>query len=97
MLQHVKNSPSTQDPSFILYGNKANAYFKRLNARVLAEKTHYGDRPELSEVLGPISVARQLFNEHELDAVYVCYNQYVNTMTQRPVVEQMLQTSSNRP
>ena len=90
VLQHVADNPSAQDPSFILYGNKANAYFKRLNAKVIAEKVYYGDKPELSDVLGPISVARQLFNDHDLDAVYVCYNQYVNTMTQRPVIEQLL-------
>lgn len=90
VLSHARDNPSDIDPSFILYGNKANSYFKRLNANIIAEKTYYGDKPELAEVVGPISVARQLFNEAELDAVYVCYNQYVNTMTQKPVVEQLL-------
>jgi F-type H+-transporting ATPase subunit gamma len=49
-----------------------------------------GDTPHLDKLIGPVKVMLDAYQEGKLDAVYVCYNKFVNTMKQQPVLEQLL-------
>jgi F-type H+-transporting ATPase subunit gamma len=71
-------------------GNKALGFFKRLGGTISAEKTHYGDAPGLDELIGPIMVMIWAFGERRIDKLYLVYNELINTMTQRPTIQQLL-------
>jgi F-type H+-transporting ATPase subunit gamma len=75
---------------FVLIGNKAVSFFKRLGGKVLATATHLGDRPHLEQLLGSIKVLTDAYREGQVDRVFVVSNQFVNTMTQKPTALQLL-------
>jgi len=49
-----------------------------------------GDTPSISDVIGPVSVMLNAYNEERLDALYISYNRFINTMSQTPVIEKLL-------
>lgn len=73
-----------------IVGNKGIAFFKRVGGKVLAAASGLGDKPTLDSVLGSIKVLTDAFRHGEVDRVYVVYASFVNTMTQRPTVQQLL-------
>ncbi|MEQ1438021.1 F0F1 ATP synthase subunit gamma [Fontimonas sp. SYSU GA230001] len=75
---------------FVLIGNKAVSFFKRLGGKVHATATHLGDRPHLEQLLGVIKVLTDAYRDGSVDRVSVIANQFVNTMTQKPTVAQLL-------
>jgi F-type H+-transporting ATPase subunit gamma len=76
-----------------LFGNKALGFFKRLGGNIIAEATHLGDRPRLTDLIGGIKVVLDGFREGRIDRVLLVENKFVNTMTQKPVISQMLPTA----
>jgi len=78
------------EADFCTIGNKALGFFKRVGGRVMAQATHLGDSPHVEDLIGNVKVMLDAFEQGELDAIYICYNQFVNTMTQQPVVEQLV-------
>ena len=73
-----------------LFGNKGIAFFKRIGGKVLATASGLGDKPTLDSLLGSIKVLTDAYRNGEVDRVYVIYASFVNTMTQRPTVQQLL-------
>lgn len=71
-------------------GKKASAFFKRFNANVVSEAVDLGDSPQLDELVGAIKVMVDDYIEGSIDRLCVVYNQFVNTMIQRPTVEQLI-------
>lgn len=78
------------EQQFCAVGNKAVAFFRSNGGKVLAAKTGLGDAPVASDLIGSVKVVLDAYDAGELDRVYLVYNQFVNTMTQKPVVEQLL-------
>lgn len=78
------------DIALSLVGNKASAFFKRLGGNVLAQVGHLGDAPKLTDLIGVVKVMLDAFLEGKIDALYLCSNNFVNTMSQAPVVQQLL-------
>lgn len=77
--------------SLCLIGSKGVQFFRRLgNARTLATVTHLGDRPHVADMIGTIKVMLDLYKEGKLDRVFLVGNEFVNTMSQRPSVHQLL-------
>jgi F-type H+-transporting ATPase subunit gamma len=75
---------------FVLFGAKANAFFRRIGANVLAQRTQMGDAPKLQDLIGPVKVMLDRYAAGEVDRVYMVYNEFVNSMTQRPRIEQLV-------
>lgn len=74
----------------VCIGNKGSQFFKRLNLNFLGSVTHLGDRPELSKMIGVVKLMLDHYAEGKLDRVFVAYNDFVNTMTQKPRVDTLL-------
>ena len=74
----------------VTFGNKAQGFFKRIGAEIVATATHLGDTPELSQVIGPVQVLLKAFEEGEIDVIYMFGNEFVNTMTQQPQMTQLV-------
>ena len=74
----------------VTFGTKALGYFKRIGAKIVAEASHIGDSPEIAQIIGPIQVMLQSYERGEIDAIYLISNQFENTMTQVPTVNQLV-------
>ncbi len=79
------------DPAFCPIGSKALAFFRRFGGNVLAEATRLGDKPHVADLIGPVKVMLNAFEAGEIDAIYVVFNRFVNTMTQQPTLDTLLQ------
>ncbi|MCV6589778.1 MAG: F0F1 ATP synthase subunit gamma [Marinobacterium sp.] len=71
-------------------GSKAVSFFKNFGGNVVAAKTQLGDAPEVADLIGAVKVMLDAYDEGKLDRIYVVSNEFVNTMTQKPSVEQVL-------
>ncbi len=71
-------------------GSKGLGFFKRLGGNIVSEVSQLGDAPKLEELIGTVKVMLDAFDNGEIDKLYVVYNEFVNTMTQKPTVEQLL-------
>ena len=74
----------------VCIGQKASVFFRRLKVNMLASVTHLGDNPELNKLIGLIKTVLDDYTEGKLDRVYLRYNDFINTMAQRPTVDQLL-------
>lgn len=71
-------------------GSKAGVFFRRLGCRIVGEASRLGDAPSLNDLIGAVSVMLRAYDEGRIDRLYIAYNDFVNTMTQRPTVEQLV-------
>ena len=71
-------------------GNKGLGFLNRIGANVVSESTHIGDVPHMDELIGAVKVQIDAYLAGEIDAVYLAYTQFVNTMKQEPVVMQLI-------
>ncbi len=76
-------------------GSKALAYFRRAGGNVVSEASHYGDNPNLNDLLGAITSMLSAYESGKIDRLYVVSNEFVNTMTQSPEVTQLLPISAD--
>jgi F-type H+-transporting ATPase subunit gamma len=74
----------------VAIGNKGYGFLNRVGVKVVSHVTQLGDKPQLDKLIGPVKVMLDAFVEGKIDAVYLCYTQFVNTMRQEPRVEQLL-------
>jgi F-type H+-transporting ATPase subunit gamma len=77
-------------------GSKGLGFMQRLGAKVVSNVTHLGDTPHLEKMIGPVKVMLDAFQAGELDAVYIAYTRFLNTMKQEPVLEQLLPLSGEK-
>ena len=73
-----------------IIGNKAAGYFRRFGTNVLAQTTHIGDAPGLDILIGAIKAILDAYLQEKIDELYIVSNHFVNSMTQKPTVEQLL-------
>ena len=74
----------------VTIGQKASVYFRRVKVNMLASVSHLGDTPKLDQLIGVIKVMLDGFEAGNLDRVFLCYNDFINTMSQKPVQDQLL-------
>jgi F-type H+-transporting ATPase subunit gamma len=68
----------------IAIGQKAAQFFRRIKVDMVASVSHLGDRPRLEKLIGVIKVVDDGFMQGRIDQINLCYNQFLNTMSQRP-------------
>jgi F-type H+-transporting ATPase subunit gamma len=77
--------------STCLIGSKGVQFFRRLGGvQTLATVTHLGDRPHVSDLIGTVKVMLDQYQEGKLDRLFLVNNEFINTMSQKPVVRQLL-------
>lgn len=74
-------------------GNKGLGFMQRVGAKVVSHATGLGDTPHLEKLIGPVKVQLDAYMKGEIDALYIGYNRFINTMKQEPVFEQLLPLS----
>ncbi len=78
------------DADFVVIGNKGLSFFKRVGGKVLAQASHLGDKPHMEALLGSIKVLSDAYRNGDVDRVYLVSSEFVNTMTQKPQIRQLL-------
>jgi F-type H+-transporting ATPase subunit gamma len=77
-------------------GNKGLGFMQRINAKVVSQLTQLGDTPHMERLIGPVKLQLDAYANGEVDAVYLAYTRFINTMKQEPVVEQLLPLDPSR-
>ncbi len=73
-----------------LIGNKAASFFKSVGGNVVCAVNGLGEAPLLADLIGGIKVMLDAYEEGKIDRLYLASNDFVNTMTQKPVIRQLL-------
>ncbi|PZQ16390.1 MAG: F0F1 ATP synthase subunit gamma [Rhodanobacter denitrificans] len=74
----------------VCIGNKALAFFRRLKVNMVGSVTHLGEKPQIADLIGVIKVMLDAYTEGRIDRLNLVYSNFVNTMTQRAVIDQLL-------
>ena len=74
----------------VTIGQKATVFFRRIKVDMLASVTHLGDTPQVDQLVGVIKVMLDAYSSGKVDKVFLVYNDFVNTMTQRAAFDQLL-------
>ena len=80
----------------VAIGNKGLGFMNRIGAKVVSQVVNMGDTPHLEHLIGPVKVMLDSYDDEQLDAVYICYTRFINTMKQEPVFEQLLPLSADK-
>ena len=74
-----------------LIGSKGLQFFRRLSGvEISASVTHLGDRPHVKDLIGAVKVMLDFYRDASIDQLLLVHNVFVNTMTQKGVVTQLL-------
>ena len=74
----------------VAIGNKGLGFLNRIGAKVVSSVTGLGDTPHLDKLIGPVKVLLDAYTEGRVNAVYLSYTKFINTMKQEAVIEQLL-------
>lgn len=77
-------------------GNKGFGFLSRIGAKVVSHVVQLGDTPHLERLIGPVKLQLDAYERGEIDAVYLAYTRFINTMKQEPVIEQLLPLDPSR-
>jgi len=78
-----------------LIGSKSNAFFKRMGGNITASATQLGDAPSITELIGTVKVMLDAYEEGRIDRLYLAHNEFENTMTQKPELQQLIPISGD--
>ena len=84
------------DAQAVAIGNKGLGFLNRVGVKVIAHVTQLGDKPHLDKLIGPVKVLLDAYSEGKVKTVYLCYTNFINTMRQESVVEQLLPLTADR-
>jgi len=73
-----------------LVGAKATAFFNSYGGNVIAAVRDLGEEPSLADLIGGVKAMLDAYEEGKIDRLFLVSNEFVNTMTQEPSVEQLL-------
>jgi F-type H+-transporting ATPase subunit gamma len=79
-----------QDSQTVAIGGKGLGFLNRAGAKVVSQVTQLGDTPHMDKLIGPVKVLLDAYAQGKVNAVYLSYTRFINTMKQEPVVEQLL-------
>ncbi|MCH1643030.1 F0F1 ATP synthase subunit gamma [Paenibacillus timonensis] len=88
-LVRTRHASSSEYELFVI-GRKGRDYLKRRNYPVVHEVTELSDTPRFADIKSLTYAAVQGFETEQFDEIYVCYNRFVNAITQLPTVERLL-------
>jgi len=74
----------------VTLGKKAAAFFKNVNVDILGSVTGLGEQPQIEDLIGAVRIMLEAYRDEEIQRLFIVANQFINTMTQNPVILQML-------
>jgi F-type H+-transporting ATPase subunit gamma len=71
-------------------GKKASTFFSRFKGNIIAQTDHLGDVPSNEALIGTVKVMLDAYDDGTIDRLYLVGNQFVNTMSQKPYIQQLI-------
>ncbi|MCS6785977.1 MAG: F0F1 ATP synthase subunit gamma [Thiobacillaceae bacterium] len=78
------------DCDVTVIGNKGLGFMQRVGANIVSQVTGLGDTPHVERLIGPVQVMVDAYKAGRIDALYMVYSRFINTMKQEPVMQQVL-------
>jgi F-type H+-transporting ATPase subunit gamma len=85
-----ENHKSADEYAVLVIGRKGRDFFKRRNIALVDEITGLADSPKFSDIKSVAATAVQGFEKGEYDELYLAYNEFLNAMTQVPILKKLL-------
>jgi F-type H+-transporting ATPase subunit gamma len=85
--EHQKNGVEVD---VVAIGQKATAFFRRLKVNMVGSVAHLGEKPRIEQLIGVIKVVLDSYSAGTLDRLFLAYNDFVNTMTQKATIDRLL-------
>jgi F-type H+-transporting ATPase subunit gamma len=76
--------------SVVTLGKKASSFFKNINVEIAGHTQELGEQPQIEDLIGSIRIVLDQYREQSVDRVFLAYNDFINTMSQKPQVERLL-------
>ncbi|MGC6325415.1 F0F1 ATP synthase subunit gamma [Pasteurella multocida] len=73
-----------------LIGSKSINFFQSLGIKILTQDSGIGDTPSVEQLIGSVNSMIDAYKKGEVDVVYLVYNKFINTMSQKPVLEKLI-------
>ncbi|MGD9584482.1 MAG: F0F1 ATP synthase subunit gamma [Lysobacterales bacterium] len=74
----------------VAIGQRAASFFRRLKVNLVGSVSHLGEQPQVTRLIGVMKVVLDAYSDGRIDRLLLCYNDFVNTMTQKPTTDQLL-------
>jgi F-type H+-transporting ATPase subunit gamma len=74
----------------VTLGKKAGAFFKNVNVEIAGAVSGLGESPQIEDLIGAVRIMLNAYRDNEIQRLFIVNNEFINTMTQKPVIEQML-------
>jgi F-type H+-transporting ATPase subunit gamma len=78
------------DVSLVTFGKKASSFFKNVNVEIMGHVAGLGETPQIEDLIGAVRIMLEAYRDNSIQRLYIVANEFVNTMTQKPVIIQML-------
>jgi F-type H+-transporting ATPase subunit gamma len=78
------------EADFCVVGGKGASFFRSYGGNVVAAISKLGEEPSLNDLIGSVKVMLDAYSDGRIDRLYLVSNKFVNTMTQKPEVQQLL-------
>ena len=85
------------DVSLCCIGQKGSSFLSRFGTNIISQITQYGDQPGIADLIGSVKVMLDAYDNGEIDRLFLVSNEFVNTMTQSPQVDQLLPVEVDKP
>lgn len=90
-LKELKSQQTNNIPTDLcVIGHKAQVFFQRTDANIIANASHLGDAPGIDQLIGIVKVMLDAYKNHQIDSLDIYYNEFVTTMSQKPKKIQLL-------
>lgn len=91
LMHHVKEfQDQSVEAEFAVIGSKGVSFFRSFGGKVTSAVTDYGDNPTFEQLNAPVQAMLDDYANGRLDRIFVVYNKFVNAMTQKPIVTQLV-------
>ena len=91
LMHHVQEfQDQSVQAEFAVIGSKGVSFFKSFGGKVTSAVTDYGDNPTFEQLNAPVQAMLDDYAKGHLDRIYLVYNKFVNAMTQKPMVSQLV-------
>lgn len=74
----------------VIIGAKAVGFFHRVGGNIVGQATHLGDQPSVDNLIGTVKIMLDAYIEEKIDQLFLVSNNFINSMTQTPLIEQLL-------
>ena len=78
------------DVALVSFGKKAASFFKNVKVEMMGHVTGMGESPQIEDLIGAVRIMLEAYRENDIQRLYIVTNEFVNTMTQKPTISQML-------